>query len=65
MRCDVCGKEVSRVQEKEIGGKPLRICSDCLEGKVAGEACRCKETVGKSPSEVLKMVVRDMVGRKK
>jgi len=65
MKCDVCRKEVSQVQEEERGGKTLRICANCLEKEADSEACRCKETVGKSPSEVLKMVVRDMVGRKK
>jgi len=65
MKCDGCGEEKENTVRTEREGKPVRLCPTCSERMDDTPACRCKETVGKSPSEVLKMVVQDMFGRKK
>ena len=65
MICSICKKEAQELTEQEKDGSSRMVCRECLAREQAGEPCRCKETIGKSTSDILKMVVKDMVGRKK
>ena len=65
MKCDVCQKDRKGLVHTDRDGKRMMVCPECLKDEKETDVCRCKETVGKSPSEVLKLIVKDMFSQKK
>lgn len=65
MICSICKEETKELIRQETGDTIRMVCRKCLAEEKEAASCRCKETIGKSTSDILKMVVKDMVGRKK
>jgi len=60
MKCELCGAETSALVEHGSGGKTLRICRACLKKEPDAEDCRCKESIGKTPAEIGRMILDDL-----
>ena len=65
MICHLCKQEKTDLTPFRNGDSTIQICRDCLELEEKGSSCRCKDVIGKSNTEILKMALRDMLPKKK